>query len=138
MHVYEAMFRKEFEDLRSFIHFASINTIDTSDKFAKVRTFYDIMNKNLEQFVFCHIFTPLTNKYFTLGRMAASRRSEQRAFALYPKNSCYALQMVTPTSLIHIVVLNMVEEKYKRTFVLYQLLFALLNETIGMIKSFSQ
>ena len=89
--MYEAMYRKEFEDLRSFIHLANINTLDTSDKFVKVRTFYDIINKNLEQFVFCHIFTPLTNKYYTLGRMAASRRSEKRAFALDPKNSYYDL-----------------------------------------------
>ena len=37
--------RKKFEDLKKFIHFANNNTFDTSDKFTKVKSLYDIMNK---------------------------------------------------------------------------------------------
>ena len=60
--VYEARSRKEFEDLKSFIHFVDNNAVDKGDKFANIRSLYDIMNKNLKQFVFYMIFTPLRNK----------------------------------------------------------------------------
>ena len=39
--VYKAMSSKEFEDLKSFINFADNNALDTSDKFAKVRSLYE-------------------------------------------------------------------------------------------------
>ena len=54
--VYETLSRKEFEDLKSFIYFADNNALDTSDKFARVRRLYDIMNKNSKQFVFVDTF----------------------------------------------------------------------------------
>ena len=60
--VYEAMSKKEFEDLRSFTHIANNNALDMSDKFAKVRSLYYIMNKNLKQFIFSILFTLLANK----------------------------------------------------------------------------
>ena len=50
--MYEAMFRKKFEDLRSFTHFADNNILDKSEKFTKVRSLYYVMNKNLKQ-LFC-------------------------------------------------------------------------------------
>ena len=50
------MSRKKFEDLKSFIHFADNNPLDTSDKFAKVRGMLDVMNKNLKQFGFLSYF----------------------------------------------------------------------------------
>ena len=36
--LYEGISRKEFEDLKSFVQF--------SEKFPKIRSLYDIMNKN--------------------------------------------------------------------------------------------
>ena len=69
--MYEAMFRKKFEDLRSFTHFADNNILDKSEKFTKVRSLYYVMNKKLKQFfwVFFHAFyfihermTPYTRK----------------------------------------------------------------------------
>ena len=50
--MYEAMFRKQFEDFRSFTHFADNNILDKSEKFTKVRSLYYVMNKNLKQ-LFC-------------------------------------------------------------------------------------
>ena len=49
------MFRKKFEDLRSFTHFADNNILDKSEKFTKVRSAYYLMNKNLKQ-LFCFVF----------------------------------------------------------------------------------
>ena len=46
--MYEAMSRKTFEDLKSFIYFVDNNAVDMSHKFAKGRSLYDIMNKNLK------------------------------------------------------------------------------------------
>ena len=46
--VYKAMSRNEFGDLKIFIYFADNNAFDASDKFAKVRSLYDIINKNLK------------------------------------------------------------------------------------------
>ena len=60
--VCEAVARKEFEALKSFIHFADNNALDTSDQVAKVRILYDIMNKKWKQFGFSRLFTLLTNK----------------------------------------------------------------------------
>ena len=126
--MYEAMFRKKFEDLRSFTHFADNNILDKSEKFTKVRSLYYVMNKNLKQlfclFVFFFIlFTSFINEwYHTLGRIATSRRSEQRAFVSETNTLHYDLRTVTASSLIHIVVLNMVEKKYPRNFLLGQLL----------------
>ena len=54
--------RKESDHLESVIRFADNNALDTSDKFAQVRGFYDIINKNLKQFHFSILFTPLKNK----------------------------------------------------------------------------
>ena len=126
--MYEAMFRKKFEDLRSFTHFADNNILDKSEKFTKVRSLYYVMNKNLKQlfclFVFFFIlFTSFINEwYHTLGRIATSRRSEQRALVSETNTLHYDLRTVTASSLIHIVVLNMVEKKYPRNFLLGQLL----------------
>ena len=104
--------RKEVEDLKSFIFFfANNNALDTSDKLTKVESLHDIMNKNLKQLGFFYIFTPFTNKWHhTLRRITASKRSEQRAFALDTNILHYALQTVTLASLIHILMLNMVDE----------------------------
>ena len=62
------MFKKKFEDLKGFTHFADNNVLETSEKFTKVRSLYDVMNKNLKQFFF-HAFyfiheqmTPYTRK----------------------------------------------------------------------------
>lgn len=46
--VFEAMSWNVFEDLKVFIYFADNNALDMTDKFAKVRSLYDIMNKNLK------------------------------------------------------------------------------------------
>ena len=62
--MYEAMFRKQFEDLRSFTHFADNNILDKSEKFTKVRSLYYVMNKNLKQlfFFFSMLFTSFMNE----------------------------------------------------------------------------
>ena len=52
--VYESISRREFEELKSFIHFADNYSLNTIDKFAKVRQLYDITNKTLKQFGFFH------------------------------------------------------------------------------------
>ena len=52
--VYES--RKEFEDIRQYIHFTDKNQLDTKDKFAKVKKLCDIMNKNLQQFYFFYSY----------------------------------------------------------------------------------
>ena len=54
--VYEAMSRSDFEEIKRYIHFADNDNLDTNDKFAKVRTFYDITNKTLQQFGFFHTY----------------------------------------------------------------------------------
>ena len=41
------MSKNDFEDLKILIHIANNNALDKSDKLAKVRSLYDIMNKNL-------------------------------------------------------------------------------------------
>ena len=40
--------------MKRFIHFADNYSLNTNDKFAKVRQLYDIANKNLKQFRFFH------------------------------------------------------------------------------------
>ena len=54
--VYESISRKEFEDIRRYIHFAENDQLDTNDKFVKFRKLYDIMNKNLQQFKFIYSY----------------------------------------------------------------------------------
>ena len=53
--VYESISRREFEELKRFIHFADNYSLNTNDKFVKVRQLYDITNKNLKQFGFFHL-----------------------------------------------------------------------------------
>ena len=53
--LYEFISRREFEESKRFIHFADNDSLNTNDKFAKVRQFYDITNKNLKQFGFFHL-----------------------------------------------------------------------------------
>ena len=53
--VYESISRREFEELKRFIHFADNYSLNTNVKFAKVRQLYDITNKNLKQFGFFHL-----------------------------------------------------------------------------------
>ena len=62
--MYEAMSRKKFENLKSFTHFADNNVLDKSEKFTKVRSLYDVMNKNLKQFFFFFfmLFTSFMNE----------------------------------------------------------------------------
>ena len=50
--LYEAISREEFEDLKSFIHFADNRALDMSDKFAK----FLWRNKNLNQLGFSRSF----------------------------------------------------------------------------------
>ena len=46
--VYEAMSRKKFENFHLFFIYSSHNNVlDMNYKFAKIRSLYDIMNKNL-------------------------------------------------------------------------------------------
>ena len=45
--IYESISRKEFEDIKQYIHFADNNQLDTKDKFEKVRKLYDIKGLNL-------------------------------------------------------------------------------------------
>ena len=54
--VYEAMSRKDFEEIKRYIHFADNGNLDNNDKFAKVRKLYDIRNKTLQQFGFFHTY----------------------------------------------------------------------------------
>ena len=54
--VYNAMSRKNFEDIRRWLHFADNNNLNLNDKFAKVRMLYDLCNKNLQQFGFFHSY----------------------------------------------------------------------------------
>ena len=53
--VYESISQREFEELKTFIHFADDYSLNTNDKFGKVRQLYDIANKNLKQFGFFHL-----------------------------------------------------------------------------------
>ena len=52
--VYESISQREFEELKRFIHFADNCSLNTNDKFAKVRQLYDTTNKNLKQCGFFH------------------------------------------------------------------------------------
>ena len=71
------------------------------------------------------LFTSFMKKlHHALERIAGSKRSEKRAFVSETKMLHHDLQTVTAPSLIHVVVLNMVEKKYPRNFVLGQLLLA--------------
>ena len=54
--VYEAMSRKDFEEIKRYTHFADNDNLDTNDKFAEQRKLYDITNKTLQQFVFFHTY----------------------------------------------------------------------------------
>ena len=54
--VYNAMSRKNFEDIKRWLHFADNNNLNLNDKFAKVRMLYDLCNKNLQQFGFFHSY----------------------------------------------------------------------------------
>ena len=54
--VQESISRREFEELKRFVHFADNYSHNTNDKFAKVRQLYDITNKNLKQFGFFHSY----------------------------------------------------------------------------------
>ena len=60
--MHEPMSRKKFEGLKSFTHFADNNILDTNDRFTKVRSFYDVMNKNLRQFFFFMLFISFMNE----------------------------------------------------------------------------
>ena len=53
--VYESISQREFEELKRFIHFVDNYSLNTNDKFAKVRRLYDVKNKNLKQFGFFHL-----------------------------------------------------------------------------------
>ena len=53
--VYESISQREFEELKTFIHFADDYSLNTNDKSGKVRQLYDIANKNLKQFGFFHL-----------------------------------------------------------------------------------
>ena len=52
--VYESISRKEFENIKRYIHFADNNQLDTKNKFVKFRKLYNIMNEILQQFNFFH------------------------------------------------------------------------------------
>ena len=54
--VYEFISRREFEELKRFVHLADDYSPNTNDKFAKGRQLYDITNKNLKQFFFFFSF----------------------------------------------------------------------------------
>ena len=47
--LYESISQREFEELKKFIHFADNHSLNTNDKFAKVRQLYDVTNKNLKK-----------------------------------------------------------------------------------------
>ena len=50
------MSRKDFEEIKRYIHFADNDNLDNNYKFAKVRKLYDITNKTLQQFGFFHTY----------------------------------------------------------------------------------
>ena len=116
---YESISRREFEELKRFIHFADNYSPNTNDKFAKVRQLYDITNKNLKQFFIRTV--QLMNKWcHTRVRTAVNKPFEQRQYVLVTKTLSFALMMVILISLIHTVVLSTAVEKRLKILLLGQ------------------
>ena len=121
--VCEAISRKKFKDLKSFILFANNNSLDTSDNLAKVKSLYYTMNKNLKQFGFLHTFYSIDKQIIPYtGKNRNKKTIRRKSICFGYKNVVYTLQTITPTLFFHNVVLNMVEKKYQRNFVPDQLL----------------
>ena len=110
--VYESISRREFEELKRFIHFADNYSLNTNDKFAKGRQLYNITNKNLKQFFFFIRTIQLMNRWcLTRVTAAVNKLFKQRQFALVTKSLSFALMMVILILLIHPMVLSTVVEK---------------------------
>ena len=110
--VYESISRREFEELKRFIHFADNYSLNTNDKFAKGRQLYNITNKNLKQFFFFIRTIQLMNRWcLTCVTAAVNKLFKQRQFALVTKSLSFALMMVILILLIHPMVLSTVVEK---------------------------
>ena len=73
----EAMSRKEFKDLKSFILFVNNNALDTSDSLAKVKSLYYTMNKDLKQFGFLHTFYSIDEKMIPYTGKNSSKKMIQ-------------------------------------------------------------
>ena len=77
--VYEAMSRKDFEEIKRYIHFADNDNLDNNDKFAKVRKLYDIANKTLQQFSFFHTYYSIDEQMVPYtAKIVVSKLLEQK------------------------------------------------------------
>ena len=122
--VYEAMSRKEFGDLKSFIHFADNNALDTSEKFPKVRSLYDIMKKNLKQFGIFHTFYSIDEQMKPCnGKNSSKETIHTKSIRFGYKNFVLCSPAVYPYFIDPFCGAKM-EEKYQRIFVLDQLFIA--------------
>ena len=52
---YEAISKNKFKQMKKYTHLSDKTQLDKSDKYAKVRLFYDITNRSLQQFGFWHL-----------------------------------------------------------------------------------
>ena len=118
--VYEAMSRKEFENLKSFIHFADNNALDTNEKFSKVRSLCDIMKKILKQFGFYSIDEQM--KPYN-AKNSSKKTIHTKSVGFGYKNFVLCSPAVYPY-FIDPYCGAKVEEKYQRTFVVNQLFIA--------------
>ena len=95
--VYKTISRNRFKDIKKYVHFADNSTIDLTDKFAKVRPIYDIVNANLKQFGFWNNDYSIDEQmipYF--GMHSAKQRMNNKSVRFRYKNFVIASAMVTP------------------------------------------
>ena len=73
----ESISQREFEELKRFIHFADNYSLNTNDKFAKVRQLYDFTNKNLKQFGFVHLHYSIDEQIVPYKSKSSSKQTIQ-------------------------------------------------------------
>ena len=120
--VYESFSGREFEELKRFIHFADNYSLNTNDKFAKVRQLYDITNKNLKKFFFFHLHYLIDEQMVLYTGKNSSKqtiRAKTIRFVLQ-KLRHLLLMMVILILLIHTLLLNTVVEKRLKILLLGQ------------------
>ena len=85
--VYESFSGGEFEELKRFIHFADNYSLNTNDKFVKVRQLHDITNKNLKQFVFFYFHYSIDKQMVPYtGKNSSKQTIRTKAIRFHYKN----------------------------------------------------
>ena len=115
--VYEAMSRKDFEEIKRYIHFADNGNLDNNDKFAKVRKPYDIRNKTLQQFGFFRTYYSIDKQMVTYtGKNRSKQTIRTKSITFGYKNFVLSSEMVTLISWIPTAEQNMEEEKFPKIY----------------------